>query len=847
MIRHYFSTAFRSFCRRPVATLIKLFVLSLGLTCFLLSFVVADYYGHSDSQFENADRIYLVAQRVVTPQTPYKPELLPRSSPPLAKCVQQDVPGLDMVARLMLTGYRIRVTANDKLIYQSPMGIDTGLLKMFDFPFVAGGGPQALAQPGSIIISKQLALYLFGRDDVVGETIVLQGKTSLTITGVMDEVKPPSFFSRQLLGTNGVSLLVSMETVNDIIAAQLNGPHMGYSDMESWAGLSDYTFVMLPKDGRLTASQVNRRLEGLGERHIPNASISEFKLIPLTGVLAAQYDLETLNNRSGISFATILLVFGTLILAVACLNFSNLAAAETLSRAKETGMRKVLGAQQSQLVTQHVVNIVILSLMALAGAVGVFEAIAGVVNQPVDLGLHLPSASRFSFWGGLVATYVAACLVGTLYPAIVLGRIRPTRALQVGKAVSGATLLRTLLIGAQFAVTGFLVVGIAIVYLQNRHVREASSAFNTDPLLAIYSPLHQAGVDYKTLRAELLEGPGIKSVTASSTPAFMYPGAGETFTRTPDLSVPGVSIWGRRVVGDYFHTLGVPLLAGRDLSDERDERAPSSENMRGLTPDQVQARLMQRRPARTILDVAAAKALGFDGPQAAVGQVIYQRVPRGRGAGEFFQIPYEIIGVVAEAPLEVRMANQRTHAYSMQSSAYDYPLIRVDRQQVAAAKAYIEAAWKRLAPNVPPIVLPVDQVFEANFSLFQRVTDVILGLAVLALVIANLGLIGMASFIVSRRTHEIGVRKTVGASTGQVLRLILWEFSKPVVLANMVAWPVVYVAAQVYLNLFTSRISLTPLPFVIGLAITLLVAWIVVGGQALRAARLKPWQVLRYE
>jgi putative ABC transport system permease protein len=834
MGRHYLKTALRRLWRHKGATLIKLFVLGLGFSCFLGAYGVADYFSHADSGFANAGRIYMVAQKVATPRVPQPPDMQLQTAAPLARYLAADFPELK-TARLGAADVS-RMTAGDRSVTGTLQGADLGFLRMFDLPFVSGGGPDALDRPRSIIIPKSVAMALFGREDVTGETILLRGRISVTVTGVIGDIPRPTIFDEPMLLTN--------MGVMDDLQAPLVTPGFRLSESDDWRFAAFSTFVMLPVSGAMTRARLTGELESFGSRHIPEASVANFRLIPLMRAAAARVDMAMLNNRSGMPFTTMLEVFGVVILVVACLNFSHLAAAEAVGQARETGLRKVLGANQRQLLMQGGVETLFIGLLALAIALGLFEALTATVNQPVDRGLRLPGTEHPGFWGGLAAAFVAATLLGSSYPAYILSRIRPIGALTLGRSLTGAPLMRALMIGAQFAVSGFLLAGTAVVYEQNRHVRDVGMGGTDDPMLVITTFLPAAGIQPDLFDERMLAGPGIKGLTRMNVMPFSIEGTGQTFAVSPDLASPGIVIDGQPVAYDYFSTLGVSMLAGRDFSEEHGDARPMIAYTKDMTPQALQSRIDARGAMRIILDRAAAKAFGWS-PGAAVGKVIYQRLTY--VSGGVVNIPYEITGVVAEAPLEIRHTGNGRHGFMINDRYTAIPVIRIEPGRQEEALAYVRQAWMEWAPDAPFSYTFLDDQFRDAFAYYRMASNVVLGLGILAVLIAAMGLIGMAGFIVRRRVHEIGVRKTLGARRSQVLRLLLWEFSKPVIIANIMAWPLVWLAAQAYLSIFASRITITPLPFIAGMLVTLLIAWLAVGGQAWRAARVKPARVLRYE
>jgi putative ABC transport system permease protein len=302
--------------------------------------------------------------------------------------------------------------------------------------------------------------------------------------------------------------------------------------------------------------------------------------------------------------------------------------------------------------------------------------------------------------------------------------------------------------------------------------------------------------------------------------------------RTPD-EANFVTTYLNGVGYDYFSVLDMPLLGGRAFDREHGE---------DLAP---QSFFDSSKTTSIVADASLTKQLGFARPQDAVDQLIYMPEKMTRAFGSAAQ-PVRVIGVVADKPLHFRGAGATANAYLLRTGN-NFALVRLKASDVSGGLAALDALWKRLAPTGSINRKFMDDLFNQNYENFARISLVFVGLSFLAVVISVTGLFGMAIQVASRRVHEIGVRKSVGARTGQIVAMLLRHFSKPVLIANLIAWPLAYFAAQQYLGIFIHRIALTPVPFVLSLAIALAIAWGSVGSQALRAARVSPTTVLRSE
>jgi putative ABC transport system permease protein len=422
-------------------------------------------------------------------------------------------------------------------------------------------------------------------------------------------------------------------------------------------------------------------------------------------------------------------------------------------------------------------------------------------------------------------------LLGGAYPALVLSRVRPIEALRLGRVRLGPRFASTLLVGAQFAAASFLLIAVIVMYSQSAALARTGLGSTRDQHLVINNFRPVTGIDGDLLRTELERIPQVTGVTAMSSAPWSDNVNLNLFARSPDETTSLQTAFQNNVGYDFFATLDIPVIAGRAFDRDRNDLAPDG-------PPAPNA-----PPINLVIDRILAQQLGFRSPEEAVDQTIY--FPAGLdGEGRQFRV----IGVVESRPLALRGFGATSNAYTLRAgTAMQNVIVRLSADDVAGGVAAVEAVWRRLAPQAPFQRRFMDELFEENFATYARVNLVFVGLAAFAFLISVIGLFGMAIQVAGRRTHEIGVRKSVGARKMQIVRMLLRDFSKPVVIANLIAWPLGYIAAQAYLSVFIQRISVTPVPFVASLAIVVAIAWIAVASQAFRAARANPATVLRFE
>jgi putative ABC transport system permease protein len=607
---------------------------------------------------------------------------------------------------------------------------------------------------------------------------------------------------------------------------------------ENWlGGYCCTTYAMLKRDSKLTGAAINARLKDFAARRMTPEQLKianvEVGAVPLDGMMVTQLDAQLLGGaRGALSITTVLFALGTLVLLVACVNYANLATARATRRAREIGLRKVVGARRTQLIVQYLSEAAILSAAALVIAVGVVALIAPIVYNAVGVDMRLATVGDPRFWLFLAVLLAVVTLLGGAYPAFVLSRVRPIEALRMGRVRLGPRFASTLLVGAQFAAASFLLIAVIVMYLQNAALERTGLGSTRDQHLVINNFRPVTGVDGEVLREELARLPQARGVTQMGAAPWSDNVNLNLLARSPEEGVATRTAFQNTVGYDFFETMDIPLLAGRTFDRARNDLPPEGDPPEG-----------QPRPTiNVVIDDALAAQLGFRSPAEAVDQMIYFPA----GLGDQPQ-PFQVIGVVASRPLFLRGLGATSNVYNLGGPGLQNVIVRLAANDIGGGAAAAEAAWRRLAPQAAFQRRFVDDMFNESFERFARLGQVFMGLAAFAFFISIIGLFGMAVQVASRRTHEIGVRKSVGARKSQIVGMLLKDFSKPVVIANLVAWPLGYIAAQTYLDVFIQRIALTPLPFVMSLLIVVAIAWGAVGSQALRAARANPATVLRFE
>jgi putative ABC transport system permease protein len=826
VLKHYLTQALRSFWRFRVTALVNLIGLSLALVCFIATYLFVDgLLRNGDLKFKRADRIYALTQELwSTPNSRMIPAF-PLVAPGTASYLKADLPKLEAVARAAGVG-DVAVASDDRSAYVPAAAVDPEFLNIFDFPLLSGALQDALASTHNVVLTKNGAMRLFGTTNVVGRALVLQNRTQVSVVAVIGEAPVGS----HLGGPEGVQLRFEMLFPMKL-AFELSGSSpvgLMNPDDPQWGNDGYWTYVLLPADGSVTLPQLKDTLRTFADRHVPkDQMLSVFDAVPLHKARLAM--MEALSNNHSISLTISPFLLDILILAIACLNYANLSVAIATTRAREIGMRKVLGASQRHLLRQHLLEAALLGTVALILVlIGTLIAVP-TLNRMLDLQFQLSSLRQPGLWGLVVVLLAFISLVGGAYPALVLGRVRPVDALRAAAVSTGPRFVPTILVGIQFAAASFLLVVTLLMATQNKLLESTALHPDQDPVVAIGNDIRQFGVEFDSLRAELLRDPRIKAVSGSSNLIWQNGGPHQHLRRAHDSAAVTVSMMNTVTYG-MFDTLGLEILAGRDFDRTRGDVKFEWDPPAGAAPTTV------------IVDRALATSLGFKNAEDAVDQTIYLTYPW--TAVPMPDRPIHVVGVVENGYPRLVGPTANSNMYVLSALGTTIPLVRIARDDIPGALAHIDAVWKKLVPKAPARRYFADDLFSEAYRNFSMVSAALTGLCGFAFVIAVMGLVGMAVHITSRRRREIGIRKTLGASARGVVFMLLRDFSKPVLIANVVAWPFAYLGGQLYFNLFTQQAAMSVWPFVIGLVITVAVAWLAVSAQAFRAAAVKPASVL---
>jgi len=830
MWRNNLTVGLRALSRNPLFAAINLFGLAVGLAACLLIILFIRYELSFDAWLPDSDRVYQV-QRIETTGT-NAGTLYAQTAVVAAAAMPAQFPEIE--AATGLVGYSGIFRKDGNLVEVDDVygAADGYVLDVLRLPLVAGDPRTALSAVGNIVLSETAARQLFGRTDVVGRTVTrstLQGQQVARVTGVL----------RDLPGNSHLR-------IGAIYRPNLSQP-TGNEDFTKWNWVSGWVYVRLRPGANVEA--VNRRMVAALQRIVPNSERDDSardglgftqRLMNVRDINTAAIDSGTMRLGTPIKTLVTFGIVAAFLLIVACVNFTNLATARASRRAREVALRKTLGARRSQLVVQFLLESFITVFAAGLVAVALIELALPYLNNLIAGDIRVRYLGESGVLVPLVALLVVVSLLGGLYPAFFLSRFRPSivlKANQSGAEAPGTARLRIALVVLQFAVSIALIICTAIIYAQTLYARSQDPGYRVPGLLFVmYPELLGDRPQIETFMRRLEAVDGVTSVArvgvtpnpdTTSVGTFRQPGAPESV--------------GLQIVtldGKAFATLGMRLIAGRAVTEQReaDVGAPM------FHADPERDRLIEQRGLNVVLDESAARLIGFRDAQSAVGRQI------GRDSEDGHPVaPYTVVGVVNDARFESARRDSIPKIYFVAPTGQLSLAVRFDPARAPAVMSDIESLWKSSVDTVPFNGFFADQRIANMYRADERRGRMFAIFAAFAVLISCLGLFGLAAFTAERRTKEIGIRKVLGARTRDIVRLLVWQFTRPVLVANLIAWPVAWWAMRNWLSEFQSRIDIGPTPFVLAGLLAFVIAVGTIAGHAVRVARANPIHALRYE
>lgn len=823
MLKNYWVTALRTLQKNGLYTFITVFGLAVGLA----SSLIIVQYVRSELAF---DRWVPWANRIAVFETefaiPGRETMKLQGAPgPVMATLRSDFPN-DVVAATRVYSQRFLIERDTDTFRERVHAVDPSFFEVFDLPLEAGDRTSALRDTRSIILSRTLAEKYFGADNPLGKTLEVDDNhrpRTMQVTGVMADPRPDASFRWEAL-------------IRFDEAAYEDQPWIA----KEWTSVNGNLFARM--DSPEAVESLNAELPAFEERHVPNMAFNGQELpihefLTLRALALPRFHLFSAEQGATGGYVWVLTfgIVAALIIFIACVNFVNLSTARASQRAREVALRKVVGASRGELVVQFLGESLLLTAISLLVGLAITEVSLPWFSAWLERPLELSYLGSDSILPWLLALLVLVGIGAGLYPALYLSQFRPSVVLKANRSASGGgtATVRAALVTLQFAVSIGLMVCTAVVMGQAYFAVNMDLGYEKEGVLVVRG-LGQKEVSDKAafLRERALTIPGVVSAALSS----------EVPTDNSEnnllIQVPGRAqeqplVFGRLMVSPQFRdTLGIELIAGRDLDPDRPGDAVSKLEEKSWDPE---------RTLPILANETGIRALGHPHPEEAVGRHVKVSI----GPNE--DMDAEIVGVIRDFHYFSVRKQVRPSIYVNSTDAYFTLSVRFEGTSAAGVRAALERQWKTVAPEIPFRAEALEGLVWEQYEREVRVAQIFGFFSVLAIVIACLGLYGLAAFTAARRTREIGLRKVLGATVWDIVRLMVWQLSRPALWANLIAWPVAFFGMRWWLESFHYRIALSPVLFLAAGLVAISIAWLTVVRHARRVSLTSPASALRYE
>lgn len=796
MLGNQIAIALRHMNRQRGYTAVNVFGLTVGLVCAILIFLYVRYELSYDRYHEKADRIYRVTLNDSA-----------RSPRELGPILQADFPEIQQFARMLPTVGTWVMKHEDRIYYEKNVyWVNKELFDVFTFPLVKGDPGSALEAPYTVVISEDTARRYFGDQDPMGKTIIADnGYMLLTVTGVMANIPENSHFH--------ADFLVSLASGYDLFEWS-EYPRIWYNTLF-------YTYVVLPEVH--PPSETQDKLPGFVEKHIDADFLEdlgrfELTLQPITDIHLYSHLEDEAGANTDIAYVFILSAIGLFILVIASVNYVNLSTAQFVHRAREIGMRKVLGASRGQLIRQHLGESVLMAVAALVIALVAVYFLAphfdALLGQPVT------SVHALHPLGWLAVPFVAI-LIGLLsggYPAIVFSSMRAIPGLKEGRTHNpGGAWSRKILVIGQFVISIALIIGTGILFSQLNYIQDRNLGFEKDQVIVIPT-VADVAVNYQPWKDALLRHTGVDGVSQATTLPGLFGTVGRSSTGTiqrfEDQDHVRHGVQGFQAAVDFVETMGIELLAGR--------------THRGAFRNDAETE-------NIVINEAALRVLGWESPEEAIGRQV--RFASG--------VTQTVVGVVRD--FHFRTMHLEIEPLVIFHGTGLHLVVRIRPEDIRSTLGFIEGAWSEFFPDYPFAFTFLDDDIDRLYRNEARIGNFFGVFAVVAVLLTCLGLVALVSFTVERRMREIGIRKALGASVRRLLAILSREFVVLALAANVFAWPAAWLIMGRWLENFAYRVEMGWGIFFVSGGVALAITLVTIGYHVTRTAYTSPAKVLRSE
>ena len=800
MYKNYLKIALRNLKRHKAYSILNILGLSVSILVSILIFLYVQDELSYDKFYENSHRIYRIINRATIRGNPIE---MPLVSGPWGPAMENEFPEVLKAVRIKAPESRWTIRYKEQKFFEKGLYfVDPAFLEVFDVEFVAGDHIKALATPHSLVLTEEMAKKYFKDENPLGKILSADIWLNLTVTGIIKKHPPSSHMD--------FDFLVNFET---LLKAKEPPGRLAYGDLSRWQNFRLLTYVLLEENANPEA--IDAKMPAFLQKHLGQLARApgiEFRpyLQRITDIHLRSHFEGEISPNSNESYIYIFSAVAIFILIIASINFMNLATARAATRAKEVGMRKVVGAARSQLIKQFLTESLLMSFLATVIAVFSVMALLSGFNALTGKNVSISEILHVQTLLVLAGIGIVLGFMSGIYPAFFLTAFKPDEVLRGRLRLrSSGGLLRKILVVAQFAISVFLIVGLVIIFTQMNYIQKRNLGFDKEHIIAV--PLSDWYVrnNYASYKNNLLANKNIIHVSgASSIPGgifdigLLWP-QGSTFSEALNVQMLFVDY-------DFMDTFGMDLLEGRDFSRE--------------FPGDMDRALL--------LNEEAKKRFEFETSQNKI----------------LFPGKMPVVGVIKD--YHFKSLHQEIEPFVLQLDTpdnFDWAFIKIPGENIQESLSLAREEWQKINPRHPFEYTFVDEKYDLLYKSEMKLSRLFSFFTGIAIFIACLGLFGLSSFIALQKTKEIGIRKVLGASLGNIVYKLVHEFIGLVVLASLIACPFAYFAMNWWLLNFAYRIDIGLWPFLFSIALALLITLVTIGYQSLRAAGANPIDSLRYE
>ncbi|HNJ70900.1 MAG TPA: ABC transporter permease, partial [bacterium] len=788
MISNYIKIALRNLLKHKLYSVINILGLAVGIAaCLVIMIFIKDELSY-DRHHPQADRIHRITRSWNNANGETSLHLA-RVAPTVAPLMRNDFPTVPVTQ--ILQDFQTRLTYENNVFIENRLYFaDEFAFTVFGFKTIKGNRQDALKNPNELWITESMAKKYFGVVDPVGKTIRYENEIDLQVVGVLADPPPQTHFH--------YDFLVSFSTFKTLVPPDA---------LTDWGSNGYITYAMLPTD--MTSVELEEKFISFVDRYIPpkNSAFpkpsmgTRLHVQKITDIhLYSHLDSE-IEPNGNILYIWIFSLVAVFVLMIACINFMNLATAKASERATEVGVRKAIGAHRGDLIRQFLSESLVITAIAFLLAIGLVELSLPVFSAFIEKTLELTLVENYSM---LIFVLAVAFLTGILagsYPAIYLSSFEAAKVLkEKSRFGSARSRFRSALVVAQFAISIILIIGIGVIQSQLDYCRNTDMGFDKDRIVSLFIEQETRG-KIPQVKTQLLQSPGIEAVAASSRipsgrllDSYKMSVESEGTMKEIDFRIAAV-----RVDEDFFPTYGIPMTSGRNFSKD-------------FSTDDT---------AAVVFNESSVAAIGWKSSNDALGKTV---IAGGR--------TMKVIGIVKDFHFESMHEKISPMVFFPNTGKYARLSIRLRGARIPETIEYIKTRWAEYHHGIPFEFQFVDENFDQLYRAEERLGSILRTFAALATFIACLGLVGLAAFMAERRTKEIGIRKVMGATTFNIVRLLSSDFAKLVLLANVIAWPAAYYVMKEWLATFVYHTDISILIFIVSGAVTLSIAILTVAFQA---------------